>query len=259
MTTQNTQPQVFNFDTDTQIRTVSLEGKPWFVGKDVAEALGYKRTADAIRQHCKKAVAVGVGDLQTLDPQTKIIPEADVYRLIMKSTLPKAEEFEEWVMEEVLPTIRKTGGTYMSDNALEQTLQDPDYMIGVLTQLKAIQQERDTARLERNEAIRTKAQINNKKTATAMATASKEARRAKKLENELGRLKNEYISMKRMRVVHKGISFSWQKLKTETEMQDHEIRFETYQSGGHTVEVKAYHRDVWLEAYGISIDSKERI
>lgn len=97
----------------TSVRVVEKDGEPFFVAKDVAELLGYKRTADAIRVHCK-----GVGDLQTpingIDQTVKIIPERDVYRLIMKSKLPAAEQFEEWVVGTVLPSIRKNGG-YIAD------------------------------------------------------------------------------------------------------------------------------------------------
>lgn len=95
---------------NTDVRVITDEqGEPWFVAKDVAELLGYKRTADAIRTHCK-----GVGEIQTpingVTQNVKIIPERDVYRLIMRSKLPAAEAFEEWVVGEVLPSIRKTGG-----------------------------------------------------------------------------------------------------------------------------------------------------
>lgn len=86
----------------------------FFIGKEVATMLGYVDTTQAVRKHCKKAFSIGLeGGVKTtppsIDPQTKIIPESDVYRLIIKSKLPSAEAFEEWVMEDVLPEIRKTG------------------------------------------------------------------------------------------------------------------------------------------------------
>ncbi|WP_211828651.1 phage antirepressor KilAC domain-containing protein [Kistimonas asteriae] len=92
------------------VRTVERDdNEPWFVAKDVADILRYKRTADAIRTHCR-----GVGEMETpihgVIQTVKIIPERDVYRLIMRSKLPAAEAFEEWVVSEVLPSIRKTGG-----------------------------------------------------------------------------------------------------------------------------------------------------
>lgn len=95
-----------------QIRVVEIEGEPWFVGKDVALALGYSNPRDALGRHCRRAQDVGGSGIATpagIDPQTTIIPEGDVYRLIVKSNLPKAEAFEEMVMDKILPTIRKTG------------------------------------------------------------------------------------------------------------------------------------------------------
>ena len=92
-----------------QIRAFEKSGESWFVAKDIAMALGYANPRKAVIDHCKAAEPVGSNDSLPLDPQTVIIPERDLYRLIMKSQLPAAEEFEEWVVGEVLPSIRKTG------------------------------------------------------------------------------------------------------------------------------------------------------
>lgn len=102
----------FNFN-NTDVRVIERDGEPWFVAKDVATILGYTNPQDAVRRHCKAPQAVG-GERNThpssVDPQTVIIPERDLYRLVMRSKLPSAERFEEWVVSEVLPAIRKTGG-----------------------------------------------------------------------------------------------------------------------------------------------------
>lgn len=107
-----TELQVFQFE-NSSIRTVELEGIVWFVAKDVAMTLGYENTAQAVRTHCRKAKSlIDMGCCSaapTLDPQTKLITESDVYRLTLKSTLESAEKFQDWVVEEVLPSIRKTG------------------------------------------------------------------------------------------------------------------------------------------------------
>lgn len=94
-----------------EIRTVDIDGEIWFVAKDVALALGYSNPQDAVRRHCKKTRNIaGAGNAHpSLDPQTIIIPEPDIYRLIIKSNLPSAEKFETWVFEEVIPSIRKKG------------------------------------------------------------------------------------------------------------------------------------------------------
>lgn len=102
----------FLFEGEHTIREIEIEGAPKFVAKDVAAAIGYKNTASAIKTHCKHGTPIGVRDSRTLagmDPQTIIIPESDVYRLILQSKLPSAERFEAWLMEEVLPAIRRTG------------------------------------------------------------------------------------------------------------------------------------------------------
>lgn len=88
------------------IRVISdAEGEPWFVARDVAEALGYAKPENAISRHCKAASTTPKqgGGFVT------IIPERDVYRLVMRSKLEGAVKFEEWVVGEVLPSIRKTG------------------------------------------------------------------------------------------------------------------------------------------------------
>lgn len=108
----NTNLQIFEFESQT-VRTVEIYGVVWFVAKDVAATLGYRNTRDAINSVCRKAkslIDMGVATNDSpMDPQTKLIPESDVYRLTMKSTLKSAERFQDWVAEEVLPAIRKTG------------------------------------------------------------------------------------------------------------------------------------------------------
>jgi anti-repressor protein len=89
---------------------IERDGEPWFVAKDVAELLGYAQPADAIRVHCKGVDETQTPSLQGGLQRTEIIPERDVYRLIMRSKLPNAEQFEEWVVGTVLPSIRKHGG-----------------------------------------------------------------------------------------------------------------------------------------------------
>jgi prophage antirepressor-like protein len=99
------------------VRTVEIDGEPWFVAKDVTDALGYANGSAAVTTHCK-----GVAKrypLQTAGGKqdARIISEPDVLRLIVNSPLPAAERFEKWVFEEVLPSIRKTG-TFTAKNAM---------------------------------------------------------------------------------------------------------------------------------------------
>jgi prophage antirepressor-like protein len=91
------------------VRMVLVQGEPWFVAKDIAEALGYKDTVNAIKQHCKGVAKHHPLTTEGGTQEVRIIPEPDLYRLIISSHLPSAERFERWIFEEVLPSIRKTG------------------------------------------------------------------------------------------------------------------------------------------------------
>ena len=103
--------RIFNNPEFGEIRVIAINGEPWFVGRDVAKALGYARPDNAVITHCRHSLKQGVPSLQSKNKQVEatIIPEGDMYRLISKSKLKSAERFEEWVFDEVLPTIRKTG------------------------------------------------------------------------------------------------------------------------------------------------------
>ena len=100
--------QIFNSEEFGEIRTIEIDGKPYFVGADVAKALGYNNPRDAVSRHCKGVVKRDTPTSSGIQSMS-YINEGDLYRLIMKSKLPSAEKFESWVMDEVLPTIRKTG------------------------------------------------------------------------------------------------------------------------------------------------------
>lgn len=114
------QLKIFENEEFGQIRTINIDGEPWFVGKDVAKILGYKDTSDAMRRH--------VDDEDKLtrcftDSGQKrelyIINESGLYSVILSSKLPSAKRFKRWVTSEVLPVIRKTGSYEMDDYSPE--------------------------------------------------------------------------------------------------------------------------------------------
>lgn len=120
---------LFNFD-GFDVRIQDDQGKPWFVAKEVCKILGYKETRRAVSMHCKGGCKMDLpsrGGIQ----ETTIIPESDVYRLIMRSKLPAAERFEDWVTSEVLPTIRKTGSY---DPTLIKALNDSTKALNISTE-----------------------------------------------------------------------------------------------------------------------------
>lgn len=111
--------QIFNSGEFGEIRTIEIDGKPYFVGTDVAKALGYNNPRDAVSRHCKGVVKHDTPTSSGIQSMS-YINEGDLYRLIMKSKLPSAEKFESWVMDEVLPTIRKTGSYQKPLTTVEQ-------------------------------------------------------------------------------------------------------------------------------------------
>lgn len=140
--------QLFNFN-GSNIRTLTIDNEPYFVGKDVAEVLGYKKPRNAIKTHVRdkhKKDAPIQGDLGGLQEMT-IISEPGLYSLVLKSKAPQAEQFQDWVTEEVLPTIRKHGA-YATENKLEEMLNDPQTMITTLQRLKEEQDKRKALEVE---------------------------------------------------------------------------------------------------------------
>lgn len=126
--------QIFENPAFGSLRTIEDGDRYLFCGMDVAMALGYSNPRDALRRHCKGVVkrdALTEGGPQ----QISFIPEGDVYRLIVHSKLPTAEQFESWVFDKIVPSIRKHGA-YMTPETLEAAILNPDTMIKLCTALK---------------------------------------------------------------------------------------------------------------------------
>ena len=117
------------------VRTLMIGGEPWFVGKDVALALGYKNPQEAIRNHVFDEDK-GVSEFLTPGGKQKIpvINESGLYSLVLASKLPSARKFKHWVTSEVLPTIRKHG-TYMTESMLQKVLEHPELIMVMAEQL----------------------------------------------------------------------------------------------------------------------------
>jgi prophage antirepressor-like protein len=110
--------QIFNNEEFGLVRTIEIDGKPYFSASDVATALGYSNPRDAISRHCKGVVKHDIPTTSGIQALS-FIPEGDIYRLIIRSQLPSAERFERWVFDEVLPQIRQTGGYQMPQTYAE--------------------------------------------------------------------------------------------------------------------------------------------
>ena len=134
--------QIFNSPEFGAIRTIEKDGEPWFVGKDVAAALGYKDTVNALKSHVD-AEDKGGWQITTQfgDKETTIINESGLYSLVLSSKLPTAKKFKHWVTNEVIPSIRKHGA-YMTPETLEKVLLSPDTLMQLAQNLKDEQEKR---------------------------------------------------------------------------------------------------------------------
>ena len=129
--------QIFNSNEFGEIRVLEIDNEPWFVGKDVAEVLGYGRPTKAVQDRVdiedrdEVPIQDSIGRMQ----KTPIINESGLYSLILSSKLANAKKFKRWVTTDVLPQIRKHGA-YMTDETLEKAITSPDFLIQLATKLK---------------------------------------------------------------------------------------------------------------------------
>lgn len=143
-------PQLFNFH-GQEVRTVTIDNEPYFVGKDVANILGYSNGSRDINVHTDEEdrLKYQISTAGQMREQT-VINESGLYSLILGSKLPQAKEFKHWVTSEVLPDIRKHGA-YMTPAKIEEVLTDPDTIIQLATQLKQEREGRLIAEQKVNE------------------------------------------------------------------------------------------------------------
>lgn len=241
---------VFNFN-QNEVRTiVNDDGEIWFVASDVATVLGYRNAPDMVRNLDNDEVSTTqiVRSSSGGNPNITIINESGLYSATLKSRKPEAKQFKKWVTSDVLPSIRKNGG-YIAG----QENDDPELIMA-----KALQvannvilrktQELQQAKIERDFAIETKAHISDKKTATAMATASIKSKEAEKLKEQLGESKN-YASVKAVESKVGG-KYNWRELKKWCVANGKKIKDIADANYG---TVKIYHKDAWNAVYGIKL------
>lgn len=141
--------QIFQSPEFGRVRTVSIDGEPWFVGKDVATALGYSNPSNAVVAHVddedKTTYSFQVSG-SNYKTKATCINESGLYSLVLSSKLPTAKKFKRWVTSEVLPAIRKTGGYHVPQSPAEQMAQ------GILAAQKLLA-ERDATIAKQNERI----------------------------------------------------------------------------------------------------------
>ena len=130
---------IFKNEQFGEMRTVTIGEEIWFVGKDVAEILGYSNPQKAIRDHVDSEDKTLNESFTVNGTKGILINESGLYSLILSSKLPSAKEFKRWVTSEVLPSIRNHGA-YMSPETIERVITDPDFIIRLANELKTAQQ-----------------------------------------------------------------------------------------------------------------------
>ena len=230
---------IFKNEDFGDIRTTLVDNQPYFCLADVCRILDIKNVSDC-KDRLKKDGVVNNDVIDSLGRRqvANFINESNLYKCIFQSRQPYAEKFQDWVTEEVLPEIRKTGSYSLVPKSYAEALRM--YADEV--------EQRELMQKQRDEAIRTKAYISDKKTATAMNTASQKSREVEKLKRELDKSK-EFASIKAAEIRLKS-KFDWKPLRnycTSHELEMPKIFDANYGS------VRTYPAEAWQEIYGVDL------
>ena len=224
--------KIFKNNDFGEIRTVTINGEPHFVGKDVAEILEYQNGSRDINRHVdpEDRIKTMVFD-GNQDKETILINESGLYSLILSSKMPKAKKFKRWVTSEVLPEIRKTGSYTRAPKSFKEAL------------FLAYKQQEQIEELER-----TKAWIGNKREAQAMNTASQKSKEVKKLQVALD-LEMSFATVKKVEKMT-GRKYNWRNLKKYC--QDAGLGWNKAFDANYG-SVNSYPIEAWKNVYGIEI------
>ena len=224
--------KIFKNNDFGEIRTVTINGEPHFIGKDVAEILEYQNGSRDINRHVdpEDRIKTMVFD-GNQDKETILINESGLYSLILSSKMPKAKKFKRWVTSEVLPEIRKTGSYTKAPKSFKEAL------------FLAYKQQEQIEELER-----TKAWIGNKREAQAMNTASQKSKEVKKLQVALD-LEMSFATVKKVERMT-GRKYNWRNLKKYC--QDAGLGWNKAFDANYG-SVNSYPIEAWKNVYGIEI------
>lgn len=165
------------------VRVVEKDGDPWFVAKDVCDCLDIGNSRQALTYLDEDEKGVTTNDTLGGVQEMSIVSESGLYSLILRSRKSESKTFKRWIVREVIPTIRKTGSYSLAPRSYAEALRALAAEVEVR---EAVEAQKALAENQRDEAIRTKAEIGNRREATAMATASVATRKVGALEDRLG-------------------------------------------------------------------------
>jgi prophage antirepressor-like protein len=206
--------EIFRKNEFGDLNTIIIDGEPWFIGKEVAEKLGYSNTKKAINVHIESIDKMVVtrtmlskdpkmGTLEIPNRGLACINESGLYSLILSSKLESAKRFKHWITSEVLPSIRKHGA-YMTEQTLEQALLSPDFLIQLASKLKEEQ--------EHNKRLTQK----NKELATTNAALSKKINTWNPRE-----ILNSLVRSYALKACSNKVSYAWSNLYKKVEYKLH--------------------------------------
>lgn len=175
--------QVFENSGLGSVRVVMHNGEPWFVAKDVCDCLELTNTAQTISYLDDDEKGVTTNYTPGGKQEMSMISEAGLYSLILRSRKPEAKAFKRWVTHDILPSIRKTGSYSMTPKSYAEALRA---LAAEVELREAVEAQKALAESQRDEAIRTKAEIGSRREATSMATASAAVRQRDALADKLG-------------------------------------------------------------------------
>ncbi|EDQ2393629.1 hypothetical protein RU50_004693 [Salmonella enterica subsp. enterica] len=250
------QPAIFrNDDLNVELHATMYEGQPVFFAVEVATALRYTNPHKALQDHCKSLIKLNSNEsLESgfgFRPRgILLLVEADLYRLILRSKIPSAEKFQDWICEDVLPSIRKTGGYQLPQFPVPQT------KVEALALALELAKENEKLAEERDEAIRTKAQISQTREATACqrnAVYQRLANNAIKEREEMAALLGASKEWASTRAVWRatGMWYGYRRLMNWCD--DHNMP-DTYCFDPKSDDrMLCYPRQAWVEVYGVDI------
>ena len=217
--------EIFKNEEFGEVRTTTIDGEPYFVGKDVAKILGQAKPLNALATHVDKDDSLKQGLIDNLgrNQDTIFINESGLYSLILSSKLPNAKKFKHWVTVEVLPSIRKHGA-YMTSETIEKALTSPDFLIQLATQLKEEKIAREKAEqkiIEQEPFVNFANKVSDSSNLIDMGKMAK-------------LLKDEHINIGRNRL------FKW--LREEGILMSNNIPYQRYINGGYFKVIESVYR-----------------
>lgn len=236
----------FSFE-NCDIRTLQIDGQPWFFAADACGVLDLGNVTMALKRlDDDEQALISIDGISRGNDQINVINESGLYSLILGSRKPNARKFKRWVTGEVLPAIRKTGG-YGIQAAPVMAL--PQDYIQALESLLASKKSEQLAIEQRDHAIATKAQIGSKREATSMATASAARKEAAKLKDQLGFSARHATIMQ----VEYALGGDFNFLPLRNWCKASEVTPETVPDKRYPKGVKAWPAGAWMACYSVNL------